>query len=340
MTSPGSIRSEGHHFSQMAVPFVRRCRTRWPGRRQVTGAYFTTGMQGAAEGDGVPLPVTPDLLQRGQERYNIYCTPCHSRTGYGQGMIVQRGYQPAASFHTERLRQAPLGHFFNVITNGYGAMPDYAAQLTPEDRWAVVAYIRALQLSQNARMSDAAGQHAAPLAEIASRQGMPPGFADMNFWRQRAPARPMAAAEPKPAQTPALGSASQTVGTLTTATPASVGSAVPAGKKAEPLGSEALPGKEAVPTVKLKPSAGSIAVGKQVYQANCSICHQDDLTGRPPKIPALAGVVTRTGEEHVRDTITNGAPDARPMMPAFGDRLSAEDITNLIVFLKSFKGGD
>jgi len=96
------------------------------------------------------------VMQRGQERYNIYCTPCHSRVGNGDGMIVQRGYRPAGDFHTERLRSAPLGHFFNVMTNGYGAMPDYAAQLTPEDRWAVVAYIRALQLSQNAKASDVA----------------------------------------------------------------------------------------------------------------------------------------------------------------------------------------
>ena len=141
--------------------------------------YFFTGMVGNKEGDGMPLPVTMALLQRGEERYNIYCTACHSRVGNGDGMIVQRGYRPAGNFHTDRLRNAPLGHFFAVMTNGYGAMPDYAAQLTPEDRWAVAAYIRALQLSQNAKQADVAnGQHVQDLHEIAKEQGMPPGFAD------------------------------------------------------------------------------------------------------------------------------------------------------------------
>jgi hypothetical protein len=142
-------------------------------------AYFYTGLQDGKEGDGFPLPLTPAVMERGQERYNLYCTPCHSRVGNGNGMIVQRGYKPAGNFHTDRLRNAPLGHFFAVITNGYGAMPDYSAQLTPEDRWAVAAYIRALQLSQNAKSSDiASGSHLEDLHAIAHDQGMLPGFAD------------------------------------------------------------------------------------------------------------------------------------------------------------------
>jgi len=142
-------------------------------------AYFYTGLQGGKEGDGLPIPLTEATMARGQERYNIYCTPCHSRVGNGVGMIVQRGYRPAGNFHTDRLRNAPLGHFFSVMTNGYGAMPDYSAQLTPEDRWAVAAYIRALQLSQNARPGDvASGQHPQDLHAIADHEGMPPGFAD------------------------------------------------------------------------------------------------------------------------------------------------------------------
>ena len=142
-------------------------------------SYFYTGMVGGKEGDGLPVDLTPAVMARGQERYNIYCTPCHSRVGNGNGMIVQRGYKPAGNFHSDRLRAAPLGHFFSVMTNGYGAMPDYAAQLTPEDRWAVAAYIRALQLSQDAKPGDVpAGQHAVDLHEIAQTQGMPPGFAD------------------------------------------------------------------------------------------------------------------------------------------------------------------
>jgi hypothetical protein len=134
-------------------------------------AYFYTGLSNGVEGNTYPFPVTLEVLQRGQERYNVYCTPCHSRVGNGAGMIVQRGYRPAGNFHTERLRTAPLGHFFAVMTNGYGAMPDYAAQLTPEDRWAVVAYIRALQLSQNATAADVGGAQVQPLSKIAEQQG-------------------------------------------------------------------------------------------------------------------------------------------------------------------------
>jgi hypothetical protein len=102
--------------------------------------------------------------------------------GNGEGMIVQRGYAKAGDFHTARLQTAPLGHFFHVITNGYGAMPDYASQVTPADRWAIVAYIRALQLSQNAQQADIpAGSHVESLKDIAEREGMPISFA--NEWK-------------------------------------------------------------------------------------------------------------------------------------------------------------
>jgi mono/diheme cytochrome c family protein len=141
--------------------------------------YFQTGMVNGKEGDGFPIALTPEVMQRGQERYNIYCTPCHSRVGNGDGMIVQRGYRPAGDFHTDRLRNAPLGHFFYVMTNGYGAMPDYAAQLSVEDRWAVVAYIRALQLSQDAKPGDVApGAKVEDLHKQAADLGLPPGFAN------------------------------------------------------------------------------------------------------------------------------------------------------------------
>ncbi len=141
--------------------------------------YVHTGMVNGKEGDGMPLPVNMALLERGQEEYNVFCTPCHSRVGNGVGMIVQRGYRPAGNFHTDRLRNAPLGHFYSVIVNGYGAMPEYASQIAEQDRWAIVAYVRALQLSQNARPADVpTGEHPEELHEIARQQGMPPGFAD------------------------------------------------------------------------------------------------------------------------------------------------------------------
>jgi hypothetical protein len=104
--------------------------------------------------DTLPFPVTRQLLERGQERFNIYCTPCHDHLGSGQGMIVRRGFSPPPSLHIERLRLAPVGHFFDVISNGYGAMPNYGKQVSPHDRWAIVAYIRALQLSQHATLAE------------------------------------------------------------------------------------------------------------------------------------------------------------------------------------------
>jgi hypothetical protein len=116
--------------------------------------YLYTGKIGNDPGDYMPFPVTSEVLDRGQQRFNIYCAPCHSRVGDGNGMIVQRGYKRPPSYHIERLRKAPLGYFYDVITSGFGAMPDYSAQIAPRDRWAIVAYIRALQLSQGATPAD------------------------------------------------------------------------------------------------------------------------------------------------------------------------------------------
>ena len=104
--------------------------------------------------DTLPFPVTRPLLERGQERFNVYCTPCHDQLGSGQGMIVRRGFSPPPSLHIERLRLAPVGHFFDVMTNGYGAMPNYRKQISPDDRWAIAAYMRALQLSQYATLAE------------------------------------------------------------------------------------------------------------------------------------------------------------------------------------------
>jgi len=117
-------------------------------------SYYFTGKVGNNYATEFPFPVTEPVLKRGQERYNIYCSPCHSELGDGNGMIVSRGLKKPPSYHTERLRTAPVGHFFDVITNGFGAMGDYASQVSVQDRWAIVAYIRALQLSQNATRAD------------------------------------------------------------------------------------------------------------------------------------------------------------------------------------------
>ena len=122
--------------------------------------YLYSGKIGNSLGDYMPFPVTKEVLERGRERYNIYCAPCHSRVGDGNGFIPARGFpRKPPSYHIERLRKAPLGHFYDVITSGFGIMPDYASQIPPQDRWKIVAYIRALQLSQGATTADVpAGQ--------------------------------------------------------------------------------------------------------------------------------------------------------------------------------------
>ena len=114
-----------------------------------------------------PLPVTDELVKRGRERYDIFCSACHGYTGRGDGMVVRRGFRRAASFHDERLRTAPVGHYFDAMTNGWGAMPSYSHQISVKDRWAIAAYIRALQLTQPNEQgpAPAAGASPSPQAE-------------------------------------------------------------------------------------------------------------------------------------------------------------------------------
>ena len=113
-----------------------------------------TGKIGNDDATMFPFAVNGDVLARGRERYDIYCSPCHGRTGAGDGMIVRRGFRRPPSYHDDRLRSAPVGHFVDVMTNGFGAMLDYRQQVEPRDRWAIAAYIRALQLSEHATLAD------------------------------------------------------------------------------------------------------------------------------------------------------------------------------------------
>ena len=122
-----------------------------------TDAAFFTGKNGAMLVNELPFPVTQEVLDRGQQRFNIYCTPCHDATGSGNGLVVQRGYPRPQTYHSDRLRQIEVGYFFDVMTNGFGRMPDYKAQITPRDRWNIAAYIRTLQRSQHATVDDAGG---------------------------------------------------------------------------------------------------------------------------------------------------------------------------------------
>jgi Cytochrome C oxidase, cbb3-type, subunit III len=114
----------------------------------------------------LPVALTPELLQRGHQRFDIFCSPCHGRQGNGLGMIVERGFKRPSSFHTDRLRQQPIGYFFDVMTQGFGQMSSYASQVPPEDRWAIASYVRALQLSQHARVAELSPDDQSKLAAL------------------------------------------------------------------------------------------------------------------------------------------------------------------------------
>src|SRR5262249_61084053 len=119
-----------------------------------TDTHFYDGKINGALAETFPVNVDDALMERGRERFNVFCAPCHGRTGRGDGMVVQRGFRQPPSLHIDRLRQSPPRYFFDVVTRGFGAMQDYASQVPPSDRWAIIAYIRALQLSQNAAITD------------------------------------------------------------------------------------------------------------------------------------------------------------------------------------------
>lgn len=135
-----------------------------------TDELFYTGRENGVVVDKFPFPITRADLERGRERYNVYCTPCHDYTGSGRGMIVQRGFPQPPSYHIQRLRDMPVGHFYEVMTNGFGAMYSYAARIEPADRWRIAAYIRVLQLSQNATMQDVPESERQNLSSQASAQ--------------------------------------------------------------------------------------------------------------------------------------------------------------------------
>ena len=124
---------------------------------------FYTGTIGTNLVTEFPFPITREVLERGRERFDIYCAECHGRTGDGNGMIVQRGFPAPPSYHIDRLRAAPVGHFFNVMTHGYGVMYSYASRVEPRDRWAIAAYIRVLQLSHDATLADVPANERAEL---------------------------------------------------------------------------------------------------------------------------------------------------------------------------------
>jgi hypothetical protein len=128
--------------------------------------YFRSGKINGQTGSTMPFPLTREVLELGQQRFNIYCSPCHDQLGTGQGMIVQRGFSRPPSYHIDRLRQAPLGHFVDVMTLGFGAMYSYAYRVPPRERWAIAAYIRVLQLSQGTTIADVPEEELRKLEEV------------------------------------------------------------------------------------------------------------------------------------------------------------------------------
>ena len=141
-----------------------------PAAGSVTARAPAPDRTGQGFADLFPFPITAEVLDRGETNYNVFCAVCHDPIGTGDGMIVRRGYRKPPSYHTDRLRKAPAGYFFDVITNGFGAMPDYAAQISPADRWAVVAYVRALQISQNSGVADVPAEKRTELEKGRGRQ--------------------------------------------------------------------------------------------------------------------------------------------------------------------------
>ena len=146
---------------------------------QIADTYIDTGKINGQDGTTWPFPVTKEVLDRGQERFNIFCSPCHGRLGDGMGMIPSRGYRRPPTLHTDILRNAAPGHFFDVMTNGFGAMPPYRAQVNAHDRWAIAAYIRVLQISQGATIAEVPQQDrtklsGAPVPALSGAEGSSP----------------------------------------------------------------------------------------------------------------------------------------------------------------------
>ena len=167
------------------------------GQLRVDVARYT-GKAGENDVTAFPFAITRDDVTRGQQRFNIYCTPCHGRLGDGNGMVVKRGFRQPPSYHIQRLKDAAAGHFFDVMTNGYGSMPSYASRVTPDDRWRIIAYIRALQLAQGSSAGDVPPEEKQKLD--ANPQQNPPNQPQITNGPPPNPAAPARPTTPKPDQ--------------------------------------------------------------------------------------------------------------------------------------------
>ncbi len=298
--------------------------------------YFYTGLINGAEGNALPFAANLTVLMRGKERFNIYCSPCHSRVGNGMGAIVGRGYKSAGNFQGTRLRQAPLGHFFFVMSHGYGAMPSYRVELAPEDRWAVAAYIRALQLSQNATSADVpSGAKVATVTDLLEKASYSKNFLDswgVTADDDRSSGTPeVATALPVAAPPAAIKSAADANAKKTDAT--ALSKELKAGG-AQTVGKD---GKQPVAVAEAHAAAahkGDPEHGKVIYSANCMVCHQASRAGIPPIFPSLLGIVETDGEAKVRRVVKEGVADAKPPMPPHPD-FKDSDFDDLIAYLRT-----
>ena len=176
--------AESQFFSdgRSARPMVEGTVAR--GHLRIDEARYTGQIDGENV-DQFPIPIDKDGIERGQTRFNIYCTPCHGRLGDGNGMVVLRGFRQPPSYFSDRLVNAPVGHYFDVITNGFGAMPSYASRIESDDRWRVIAYIRALQLSESASLNDVPADQrqnlpVEPPPRVSGNSGAPAGPQGVN----------------------------------------------------------------------------------------------------------------------------------------------------------------
>jgi len=165
----GYLRSDKAFFTGKKDANANANTSAAPTAQQTAGANANANANAYPDDvDTFPFPVTEETVQRGRERFNIFCSTCHGFTGHGDGMIVRRGFRKAANFHEDRLRQAPVGHFFDVVTNGWGAMPSYGPQIPVQDRWAIISYIRALQVAEPKDKQTAPVPSGSPAPQAAS----------------------------------------------------------------------------------------------------------------------------------------------------------------------------
>ncbi len=316
-----------------------------------------TGKVNGQDATVFPYPITSEVMQRGQQRFNIYCSPCHGETGQGNGMIVQRGYSPPPSFHQDRLRCAPVGHFFDVITNGLGAMPSYASQIPAVDRWTIIAYIRALQLSENAPYSDVPADQQAQLGTPSATPSGPTPDPCVAFTQTPgAPGTPSATGTSVPLLS---GPTTQPSATAATAGVSPTGTLAPGASATTTAGATeteapARPSNPGGPGAAVN-LTGNATNGAQLFTTNCQQCHGPQGKGGVPNPGSTDGTVPPLNpidptilsqdpkvfaynvDLFVEHGSTPDGSNPKLVMPAWGDQklLTPQQIADVIAYIIS-----